>query len=99
MPEFEREPRELTFEEKKRQLEREQLARDYGKVFATREGRAVFKDIIAKCHVFQGTFHVTNGKLQDYMEGRRSIGLELIANCGLSELNGLKKLNENKRID
>ena len=82
-----------TEKDRKHKLEDEQLTRSYKRVLNTPDGRLMYKDLLSKCHVFHSTFD-NNQKLQDYREGRRSIGLYLISRGELETIESLKDLEK-----
>lgn len=84
--------RSLTEDEKRQQLEREQLLRSYQKIFSTREGKFVLWDLLSRCHILHSTFRAENTKIQDFLEGERSIGLYVLAQMEVADIEGLKEL-------
>ncbi len=99
MPEFEyTETREPTPDEINQKLEREQRDRSYIKFFSTPDGKIILKDILTQCNIFHLTFRSHNPKEQDFLEGKRAIGLYLIARIPNRDLAELKELNDAKAI-
>jgi hypothetical protein len=94
--EFEPEERETTLEEKQQKLEREQLARSYKKQFSGPDGLLLLHDLLARCHIFHSTFN-QNGKLQDFSEGQRAIGLYIIGQLEIADLEKLKNITQEER--
>lgn len=77
-----------------RQAEEEQLARSYKRILETPHGKQVYKDLLAKCQVFHNSFRSESQKLQDFIEGRRSIGLYVMHRCEFENVSDFKKLEE-----
>ena len=72
----------------------ERLAKAYKRLFksGTADATLVYRDLIERCHIFHSTFRVESGKRQDFMEGERNIGLYLIAQCEMEDIDALKAL-------
>lgn len=62
--------------EKEERLEVEQLRNDIKETFGTTEGKRVLYHILAMCEIYSDCF--TGNAQTYYLEGRRSIGLELL---------------------
>lgn len=62
--------------EKARALQEEETARAWANVAYTEDGRRVIWSILAMCDLYSSTF--TGRADAAYLEGRRSIGLELL---------------------
>ena len=87
-------------ERRKAELDRirfEEKQKKYRDVFGTKDGREVLDDILDECHVFHTTF--TGSSKTYFLEGKRALGLFLMAMVGLNgtvaELEAIKA----KRLD
>lgn len=103
MPEeqpFYREERKPTALEIKQRLEREQLHRSYKKLFqdggvvSKQEAGMVLNDLLNQCKIFHSTFFKDNTKVQDFLEGKRSVGLYIIGQLQIADLEAINKLKE-----
>lgn len=83
--------RKESIEEQNRRLELEQEGRSYKRLFATPDGKVVLKDLLRECHIFVSTFR-QNGKVQDFLEGKRAIGLYLLARIEKQDLEEIKNI-------
>ena len=54
------------------------LTRDWANLLATREGRRIVWAKLERCGVFQTSF-TSNGSMVMFREGRRDVGLQLLA--------------------
>ncbi len=81
-------------EAKLAKLKRDQLGRSYKKVFSGADGKLVLDDLLSSLHLFHSTFRGDNGKVQDYLEGRRSVALYIISQLEIADIGKIKKLKE-----
>jgi len=64
---------------------------DIKKIIENPQGRRFIWWILAKCHIFKNSFNL-NTKLEDFQEGERNIGLEVLNRLNEADVNAFARM-------